>query len=250
MDIAGGYLAVSGSLAAARRAFGVRFARYRLAGQGLVRAPEQAVSVPAAVAASVLDVTGLSTARQTMRRMTVRRRAVRRRAGPQAAAQQAASAKLPPPGPNYWVARPCGSYYNQKIATSKPTAYGRHWPWAVCGYTPRQVRGVYGVTASRMTGAGQTVAIVNAYASPTMLSDANTYARVVGDQPFAPGQYQQYLPPGSPTRARISATPRAGTASRRWTWSRCTAWRRTRGSGSWPRPAATTPTWPTPWPGS
>ena len=50
----------------------------------------------------------------------------------------------------------------------------------MCGYTPRQVRGAYGVTASGMTGAGQTVAIVDAYASPTMLSDANTYARVVG----------------------------------------------------------------------
>jgi subtilase family serine protease len=64
----------------------------------------------------------------------------------------------------------------------------------VCGYTPRQIRGVYGVTASGMTGRGQTVAIVDAYASPTMLADANTYARVVGDHPFAPGQYQQYLP--------------------------------------------------------
>lgn len=169
--VADGYLAVTGPVAAASRAFGVRFARYRLAGQGVVRAPEQAVSVPRAVAGSVLDVTGLSTARQTMRHKS-----------------------LPPPGPNYWVARPCGSYYNQKIATSKPAAYGRHWPWAVCGYTPRQIRSVYGVTASGMTGRGQTVAIVDAYASPTMLADANTYARIVGDRPFAPGQYQQYLP--------------------------------------------------------
>lgn len=181
--VAGGYLAVTGSVAAAGRAFGVRFARYRLAGQGLVRGPEQAVSVPAAVAASVLDVTGLSTARQVMHTMTAHR-----------AVAPAAKAKLPPPGPNYWVAPPCGSYYNQKIVTSKPAAYGRHWPWAVCGHTPRQVRGVYGVTDSGMTGAGQTVAIVDAYASPTMLSDANTYARITGDRPFAPGQYQQYLP--------------------------------------------------------
>jgi subtilase family serine protease len=182
--VADGYLAVTGSVAAARRAFGVRLARYRLAGQGVVRAPEAAVTVPRGVAASVLDVTGLSTARQAMQHMSVSRTAV-----PRPAASQ-----LPPPGPNYWVAKPCGSYYNQKIATSKPAAYGRHWPWAVCGYTPRQVRGVYGVTQSGMTGRGQTVAIVDAYASPTMLSDANTYARVVGDKPFAPGQYQQYLP--------------------------------------------------------
>jgi subtilase family serine protease len=174
--VADGYVAVSGSVAAASRAFGVRFARYRLAGQGVVRAPETAASVPASVAASVLDITGLSTARQAMHPMSE------------------PADELPPPGPNYWVAKPCGEYYSQKIAVSKPAAYGKHQPWAVCGYTPRQIRSVYGVTASGMTGAGQTVAIVDAYASPTMPADANRYATVVGDKPFAPGQYQQYLP--------------------------------------------------------
>jgi subtilase family serine protease len=92
------------------------------------------------------------------------------------------------------VAKPCGAYYTQKIALTKPPAYGRHWPWAVCGYRPRQIRSVYGVTASGQTGAGQTVAIVDAYASPTMPGDANKFARVVGDRPFSPGQYRQYLP--------------------------------------------------------
>lgn len=174
--VADGYVGVRGSLAAASRAFGVRFADYRLSGQGVVRAPQQAATAPAGVAASVLAVSGLAAARQTMHPMAVR------------------PARLPPPGPNFWVARPCGSYYNQKIAVSKPAVDGKHQPWAVCGYTPRQVRSVYGVTSSGMTGAGQTVAIVDAYASSTVLSDANTYARVVGDRPFARGQYQQYLP--------------------------------------------------------
>ena len=36
-----------------------------------------------------------------------------------------------------------------------------------------------------MTGRGQTVAIVDAYASPTMLDDANEFSRVTGNQPFA-----------------------------------------------------------------
>ncbi len=43
-----------------------------------------------------------------------------------------------------------------------------------------------------MTGKGQTVAIVDAYASPTIRSDANQFATVVGDKPFAPGQFKQY----------------------------------------------------------
>ena len=101
---------------------------------------------------------------------------------------------LPPPDPNYWVAGPCSQYYAQKIATTEPSAYGKHQPWNVCGYTPAQVRGAYGVSQSGMTGKGQTVAIVDAYASPTMQSDANQFATVVGDKPFRPGQYQQYLP--------------------------------------------------------
>ena len=43
-----------------------------------------------------------------------------------------------------------------------------------------------------MTGKGQTVAIVDAYASPTIKADANQFATVVGDQPFAAGQFKQY----------------------------------------------------------
>ena len=53
--------------------------------------------------------------------------------------------------------------------------------------------GAYHVAESGMTGKGQTVAIVDAYASPTMLSDANEYAKVTGDPPFVPGQYTQHL---------------------------------------------------------
>ncbi len=45
-----------------------------------------------------------------------------------------------------------------------------------------------------MTGAGQTVAVVDAYASPTMPSDANKFSRLEGEQPFAKNQYRQYLP--------------------------------------------------------
>ena len=107
---------------------------------------------------------------------------------------------LPPPGPNYWVAKPCSTYYGEKTATNKPKAYGKHQPWAVCGYTPSQVRGAYGVTASGMTGKGQTVAIVDAYASPTIRADANQFATVVGDNQFGPGQFKQYQ--AGPTSAR------------------------------------------------
>ena len=165
---AGAYVGVRGSVAAASKAFGVTFGTYRGPGGQSARAPQQAATAPSSVASSVLAVSGLDTAKSTIK------------------------PALPPPGPNYWVAKPCSTYYGQLTATNKPKAYGKFQPWTNCGYTPSQVRGAYGVTSSGMTGKGQTVAIVDAYASPTIKSDANQFATVVGDKPFGPGQFKQY----------------------------------------------------------
>jgi subtilase family serine protease len=167
-----GYVAVTGPVSAAAKAFSVTFGSFKGPDRRTDRAPEQAASAPASVGNAVLTVAGLDSASHQMKPADT----------------------LPPPGPNYWVAGPCSQYYAQKIATTEPPAYGSHQPWNNCGYTPSQVRGAYGVAASGMTGKGQTVAVVDAYASPTMLSDANQFATVTGDKPFRPGQYQQYLP--------------------------------------------------------
>jgi len=169
---ADGYVAVTGSVSDATKAFSVTFQNFKGPDKRTDRAPAQSASAPASVASAVLAVTGLDTATHQMKPADT----------------------LPPPGPNYWVAGPCSQYYGQKIATGKPSAYGKRQPWNNCGYTPSQVRGAYGVSTSGMTGKGQTVAIVDAYASPTMLSDANQFAKVVGDKPFRPGQYQEHLP--------------------------------------------------------
>ena len=169
---AGAFIGVSGSVAAASKAFGVTFGLYNGPGGQTDRAPAEAASAPAAIASSVLAISGLDTGKSMTKPADV----------------------LPPAGPNYWVAPPCSTYYGQKVATTEPTAYGTHQPWTNCGYTPSQIRGAYGVSASGATGKGQAVAIVDAYASPTMLSDANTYAKVTGDKSFTPGQYRQYLP--------------------------------------------------------
>jgi subtilase family serine protease len=165
---AGAYIAVRGSVAAASKAFSVSFGTFRGPGGQTARAPESAASAPSSVAGDVLAVAGLDTAKSAIK------------------------PALPPPPPNYWVAKPCSTYYGQKVATNKPKAYGQYQPWTNCGYTPAQVRGAYGVTASGKTGAGQTVAIVDAYAAPTIKADANQFATVVGDQPFAAGQFKQY----------------------------------------------------------
>ncbi len=170
-DGVAGYVAVSGSVQAATQAFGVTFGTFLGPDRKADRAPEQEATAPASLAGEVLTVSGLDTAAHYMR----------------------PGRPLPPPGPNYWIAQPCSSYYGEKIASDEPTAYGTHQPWTNCGYTPSQIRGAYHVTGSGMTGKGQTVAIVDAYASPTMPGDADEYAIITGDPPFAPGQYTQHL---------------------------------------------------------
>jgi len=161
-----GYVSVTGSIADASRAFGVTFGMFKGPDGHMYRAPESEASAPSAVASSILTISGLDTAPHTMK------------------------PDLPPPGANYWIAKPCSQYYGQKVATDEPQAYGKSQPWTNCGYTQAQIRSAYNVSASGMTGKGQTVEIVDAYASPTMPADANEFATVIGDKPFRPGQYK------------------------------------------------------------
>jgi subtilase family serine protease len=173
----GGYIQATGTTAAAAKAFAVTFGTFKVDGAAY-RAPEETASAPADVAPYVLTVTGLDTASHEMHPADA----------------------LPPPGQNYFVAPGCSKYYGEYTATrvpgtktAIPQAYGITQPWTNCGYTPAQIRGAYGVTQSHETGKGVTVAVVDAYASPTMKADANQYAVVTGDQPFAAGQYKQVL---------------------------------------------------------
>jgi subtilase family serine protease len=68
-----------------------------------------------------------------------------------------------------------------------------HMPYPVCGFTPPQLRQAYGMDSALnrgMNGAGQTVAIIDAYDSPTILKDAQRYASTVDSkQPLAASQF-------------------------------------------------------------
>lgn len=86
---------------------------------------------------------------------------------------------------------PCSTYWGQHTATL-PEAYGRTvFNTANCGYTGTQFRSAYGVP-SNLTGAGQTVAIIDAYASPSIVRDVNTYAAKHGQPALT--TYSQKVP--------------------------------------------------------
>lgn len=181
------YVSVTGSAAAARKAFGVNLRNYAFRG-AVVSAPTNDASVPRAVAGDVQGVTGLDES---------------------AIMEPADRGPTPIPPPAAFVnAPPCSTYYGQKIATSLPKAYGKHQPYVVCGYVAHQLRGAYGLTtaiAGGLDGSGQTVAILDAYASPTMRADADRYFGRHGLPRFKPGQYTEVFPSGYSAKGPCAA---------------------------------------------
>jgi subtilase family serine protease len=175
----------SGTAAQVERAFATSLAYYDVAGTKL-RLASRDLSVPAALAGIVAGATGIS---QTVARP------FDTTDNPAPATSGAGSA---PPPAGFRVAPPCGSYYNQKIDTTLPP-YGNGFPsdppWATCGYTPSQFRSAYHLTGGS-DGSGVTVAIVDAYAAPTLFSDAQKYASINDpSNPLTDSQFSELLAP-------------------------------------------------------
>jgi subtilase family serine protease len=188
------YVAFTGSAAAANAAFGVGLTDYVKDG-ARVTAPSKATTVPAELAAVVAGVSGLDAAA----RMQPTHAAAESSAA--AGARPAASAprdELPPPGPVFRNAPPFSAFFGQKVVPNVPEPFATPLTYAVEGYTPGQLRSAYGLAASQsagLDGRGSTVAIVDAYASPTIFSDASTYAhRNDPRHPLRPEQFRQLVP--------------------------------------------------------
>ncbi|GAB2840660.1 S53 family peptidase [Streptomyces deserti] len=163
------YVAVTGDVAAAEQAFGTQLHNYVM-GSRTYRAPAHTATVPASLADAVLTVTGLDTA-------------------PHKATHDD---RLPPPETVFRNAGPFSSYYGSNTATTLPEAYGQKIPYAIKGYTGKQLRAAYG--AGTRTGRGVRVAITDAYASPTIAFDAATYAKRHGDAAWRSDRLHQVLP--------------------------------------------------------
>ena len=168
------YVVAEGTVAQAEDAFDTTINRYKVNGK-IVRSPSKALSVPSSLAL-VDGVIGLDDSWQFVD------------SGPDA-----------PPPAVFVNAPPCSTYWAEKMATDVPTAYGETQPYAPCGYKPAQLRGAYGLTdliADGFDGSGQTVAVIDAFASPTIVSDVNTWSARNGVPTFKNGQFQQIVAPG------------------------------------------------------
>jgi len=176
----GMYVEASGSVAQVEKTFATNLNNYSYQGK-TVRANATALSLPAstpaAVSSVIAGVVGIDQGSILK--------------------QPADTEPGPPPGARYGVP-PCSAYYAQKTADDKPAAYGKHQPYAVCGYVPQQFQAAYGesgLLSSGVTGRGVTVAITDAYAAPTIYADAQKYNRVHKQPLFKSGQFSQIIPP-------------------------------------------------------
>ncbi len=174
-------VSASGTAAQVEQAFGTSLSYHTVDHQQLLLADTN-LSVPTSIAGIVDGVSGVSDTLAQPDSTT---------GGPSPAAT--ANAK-PPAG--FRNPQPCGKYYGQYLAAAFPAVpggYPANPPYAPCGYTPPQMRSAYSVPSAD-TGAGKTVAIVDAYASPTILADAQQYAAQNDPaHPLLSSQFSQLL---------------------------------------------------------
>ncbi|WP_194894587.1 S53 family peptidase [Catenulispora pinisilvae] len=98
----------------------------------------------------------------------------------------------------------CGAYWGQKQFTDLPPVNGKAPDEPPCGYTPDQLRHVYGLDKADLTGKGQNVAVITP-AIDTLQQDVDTWAKKVGTQPLRPGQLTVVpTPDGSPAPTRAT----------------------------------------------
>ncbi|MFL6174755.1 MAG: protease pro-enzyme activation domain-containing protein [Marmoricola sp.] len=171
------FVEATGTVAAAAKAFSTSFANYAVQGKVL-----RSNSTPLVVPDSLTGVEGVIGLDQSSALITTH--------------------SSPPAVFNN--ATPCSSYWGEKTVTNTPTHDGTVLPsspsaFAPCGYAGAQLQGAYGMKNAiddGNDGHGITVAVIDAYASTTMLADANQYSAAHG-LPSLNGLYSQYVKPGT-----------------------------------------------------
>ena len=178
-DTLGGmYVEASGTTAQINQIFGTKVENYTYQGQ-TVHANSTALSLPADTPSAVLGVvSGVLGVDQGQ-------------------ALKKPADTLPGPDTGFRPGTPCSAYYGQKTAVAQPGVNGKKLPYAVCGYEPKQYQSAYGESGlikHGIDGRGITVAVTDAFASPTIVSDTRTYNRRHGLPAFGRNQFSQITP--------------------------------------------------------
>jgi subtilase family serine protease len=186
------YVSAKGTIGQAQQAFGVSFGMYKAPQKLTLYSPSADVSIPSSLAGMVSGVAGLDQSYVYVRPNIV------------------VDSNAPPSG-GFRNSPPLSAYWAAQVSTySYPTGFTDRnspatAPWNIKGHTPADIKGAYRI--SGYTGTGQTVAITDAYASPTILQDANQWSdNRTSDDPTHPipefgaiggGTFTQVVAPGT-----------------------------------------------------
>ena len=167
-------IAATGTAAQVQSAFGTTLKSYNVAGH-TERLATRDLSVPSSMAGVVAGVMGIN---QTVATPAVGSNPdLPGASSTRTTAPAAKPSQFPPAPAAFLTAPPCSAYYGEQTTTTSPP-FGQGYPDAVpdvvCGYKPGQYRSAYGVTPAA-TGKRVTVAVIDAYGSATIKSDATRY---------------------------------------------------------------------------
>jgi subtilase family serine protease len=188
------YLAVKGAAPQVEAAFATQLGSYKVGAQTRY-APMSEPSMPAELRPLVRGVLGLHTP-GAIKPHFVKSRDLKGRDLPRSSLTRSIRPLADEPR--------CSEWFGSSADTIDPP-YPGYPPLAydACGYTPGQIRAAYGLTEtvrSGIDGSNQTVAIVDAWLSPTLVQDATIYAANHDpDYPVADGQLTTVWAPGSPS---------------------------------------------------
>jgi subtilase family serine protease len=202
---ANAYVSATATVAQLRSTFAVSQDTY-VYNKKTLRANREAPSIPAALAGKILYVEGLddsTTLRQPHHVLATQGDLVAP-AGSQPSAvthpefKRDTAAVTPPPTTGSTPSPYCSTYFGDSSAvlTTQPAPYKATMPWLNCGYTPQQIQAAYGLNLVKQDGTGVTVAIVDAYASPTLEADGNRYASNHSLPPLTSANFSQIIPIG------------------------------------------------------
>jgi subtilase family serine protease len=175
------FIPATGTAAQVENAFGVSLDNYTVNGQK-VRLATSTLTIPAALNGAVAGAVGINQVLETTDLTT------------EEAATKSTADQEPAPPAGFRNPKPCSAYWGQLTDTKdsgklyKP--YSHPLPYDICGYSPSQLRSAYDIPA-KDDGAGETIAIVDAYDSPTLLADAQKYYSL--NDPSLPLKTSQFI---------------------------------------------------------
>jgi subtilase family serine protease len=167
------FIPASGTATQVERAFNTTLSTFKVNGKD-VRLANSSLSIPSSIAGVVSGVVGVNQSVATNDLSG---------AAATATVQKAAQPNQEPPPPAAFKnPQPCSAYFGQKVDTTDAASlyapFTHPQPYDICGYKPAQLQGAYGLSSSIAggnNGHGVSIAIVDAYDSPTLLSDAQHY---------------------------------------------------------------------------